>query len=87
MATFSLPELLTLTLYLATVTAMLVALATPHEPTQRMSATVSILVGALATYCLLACYTGAAESWVDDSRPAFAAQPAARDASPNRQIR
>ena len=52
MNALTLPEQLTLTLYIATVSLLLIALAARHERAQKLSAAVSLLFGVLASASL-----------------------------------
>ncbi len=65
MQTFSLAELLTLTLYIMTATLLVVALNVRREWLRRTAGYASIVVGLAATLCLLKCYTGEADLWFE----------------------
>ena len=63
---FTLPEFVTFALYAITVSLLLTALAARHEIAQKVTAVASLIVGALATYCLVALFSGTADGWFED---------------------
>lgn len=70
---FTLPEVITLLLYLATVVLLLVAQMANGSVVRRGTALLSLLTGALACYVLFACYTGEADTWFEPTARAEAA--------------